>query len=180
MKKLKIILVFSCFFLVIISCSFIGCSGGYKLNDVSTQLPDSVKTFRLQTFVNNAPYQNPQLTPALSERLRQKISGQTKLTAVQNDNAHWDISGKITDYSVTTTGVTSTNGQSQASINRLTVTVHVTINKQIENRVEEFDVSRSFDFAANLSLQAAESTLLDQMVKNLSDEIFNHIFSNWD
>lgn len=67
----------------------------------------------------------------------------------------------------------------QATTNRLTVTVHVSLKKTLENKTDEFDVSRSADFSANLSLQQAEGQLLDEMVRNLTDEIFNHIFSNW-
>jgi len=55
----------------------------------------------------------------------------------------------------------------------------VFLKKTLENKTDEFDVSRSADFSANLSLQQAEGQLLDEMVRNLTDEIFNHIFSNW-
>jgi hypothetical protein len=154
-----------------------GC-GIYKLTE-SEPLPDSVKTFRVNTLMNAAPYQNPQLAPALSDKLRQKIGGQTKLIATNSDNAHYDISGTITDYSPSTTGVSNTNGQTQASLNRLTVTVHIVVNKTLSNDKEEFDVSRSFDFNANRSLQSVESELLPEIIRNLSDEIFNHIFSKW-
>ena len=51
--------------------------------------------------------------------------------------------------------------------------------KTQENKTEEFDVNRNADFSANLSLQQAEGQLLDELVRNLTDEIFNHIFSNW-
>jgi len=47
------------------------------------------------------------------------------------------------------------------------------------NDVKEADVSLSFDFNANQSLQQAEASLLDEMVRQLSDEIFNRIFSDW-
>ena len=47
------------------------------------------------------------------------------------------------------------------------------------NETDEFDVSRSFDYSANLSLQQAEGQLLDEVVRSLTDDIFNHIFSNW-
>jgi hypothetical protein len=73
----------------------------------------------------------------------------------------------------------STNGQQQSSINRLTVRVHVTINKRKEGKVDEYDVSRSFDFSARQSLQTAEASLLDEMIRNLTDEIFNKLFSDW-
>jgi len=155
-----------------------GC-GVYRFNDIGT-IPDSVKTVRVNFIENRAPYVNPQLSPNLTDRLKQKIVNQTRLTQTNSDNAHYDLKGTITDYSVSTTGVTTVNGRSQPSLNRLTVTVQMTLTNQLSNQPpQDFTVSRSFDFGANQTIQQAESTLLDDMVRNLTDEIFNHIFSNW-
>lgn len=154
------------------------CKVSYGFSDKSS-IPDSIKTVKINTISNTASYVNPQITPNLTEKLRQKVINQTKLTNTNNDNADWEITGEIRDYSVSTTGVTSTNGQQQASINRLTVGVHITINKRKENKVQEYDVSRSFDFSARQSLQSAEAALLDEMIRNLTDEIFNRLFSEW-
>ncbi len=167
--------------LLIISSMFIGTGTGckiYSFNDVGT-IPDSVKTVRINFIENRAPYVNPQLSPALTDRIKQRITSQTRLSNTSSDNAHWDIGGTITDYSVITTGVSAAGGRQQETINRLTVSVRITIFKQLENKTEEFDVSRSFDFSANQSLQTAEANLLDDMIRNLTDEIFNRIFSNW-
>jgi outer membrane lipopolysaccharide assembly protein LptE/RlpB len=154
-----------------------GC-GIYSFHEKGT-IPDSIKTVRVNFIENRAPYVNPQLSPNLTDRLKQKIVNQTRLTQTNNDNAHYDIHGSITDYSVSTTGISNNNGQSQTSINRLTVSVHITLTNQLAGTNQEFDVSRSFDFPANQSLQQAESGLLDEMIRNLTDEIFNRIFSNW-
>ena len=164
--------------LAILLFTFSSC-GIYSLTEKVTAIPDTIKTIKITTFENRAPYQNPQLSPLLTDRLRQKIVNQTKLTNTNSDNSDWEIVGRIDDYSVTTTGVSATNGQTQASINRLNVRVHITLNRRKENKVEEYDVSRSFDFNATQTLQAAETSLMDEMVRNLSDEIFNHLFSNW-
>jgi hypothetical protein len=134
---------------------------------------------RIQFIENKARIVNPQLSPRLSDKLRQKIVSQTRLSQTNNENADYDIGGWISDYSVTTSGVSGTNGQQQASVQRLTVTVHIIRNDQKSNKVLEYDVSRSFDFKANISLQEAEAALLDNMVQTLTDEIFNRIFSNW-
>jgi hypothetical protein len=151
----------------------------YSFKDVGT-IPDSVKTVRVNFIENKAPYVNPQLSPTLTDRLRQKIVNQTRLTSTNSDNAHYDIHGYISDYSVSTTGITSANGRSQSSINRLTVTVNMSLTNTLSGLPpQEFTVSRNFDFPASQSLQSVESGLLDEMVRNLSDEIFNHIFSNW-
>ena len=104
---------------------------------------------------------NTQLTPNLTDRIRQKINNQTKI-------------------SLTTSGVTSADGKSTASINRLSVSVKINLTNQLDEKSsKEVTVSRQFDFPANQSLQQAESTLLDEMVRNLTDEIFNQLFSNW-
>jgi hypothetical protein len=158
---------------------FSACKVSYGLKEKVSSIPDTVKTVKINQITNRAPYVNPQISPALTDRLRQKIINQTKLTNVNNENADWEITAEIQDYSVSTTGVTSTNGQQQSSINRLNVRVHVIINKRKENKVEEHDVSRSFDFSARQSLQTAEATLLDEMIRNLTDEIFNKLFSDW-
>lgn len=147
--------------------------GVYSFADVS--IPDSIKTIRINLLENRAPYVNPQLHPTLTDRVKQKILNQTRLTQTNNENAHYDISGYISDYSVSTTGVAGNRGV----MNRLTVGVHITLANQLSNTKQEFDISRSFEFDANVTLQAAERQLLEEMVRNLTDDIFNRVFSNW-
>ena len=149
------------------------CHVSYSLHDVS--IPDSIKTVKVNFIENKARYVNPRLSPALTDKLRQKIVGQTRLTQTNGDNADWEITGYVSDYSVSTSGIS----QQQSSINRLNVSVHITLFKRKESDQKEFDVSHPFDFPANLTLQAAESQLSDQIIRDMTDEIFNHIFSDW-
>ena len=146
----------------------------YKFNDAS--IPTDVKTVKIGFIENRARYINPQLSQKFTDKLQQKITTGTKLTRTNNDDAHYVINGTITGYDATqTVGISA----QQATINRLTVTLHITLRKTLENKTDEFDVSRSFDYSANLSLQQAEGQLLEEVVRTLTDEIFNHIFSNW-
>jgi hypothetical protein len=150
------------------------CHVGYKLND--TFIPDTIKTVKVIQLENRARYVNPQLSQKLTERLRQKITGQTHLTQTNSENADWEITGFISDYSVSTSGIS----QQQASTNRLNVAVSVTLfNRKANIQNDPVTVSHSFDFPANLTLQAAEARLLDEIVRNMTDEIFNHVFSGW-
>jgi hypothetical protein len=149
-------------------------SGCYSFKDVS--IPPEVKTARVSYIENKARYINPQLSPQLSEKLRQKINNQTRLTLVQAEDAHYDISGYVSDYSVTTSGIS----QQQAATNRLTVTVTIIFKNNLDpTKNFESPVSRSFEFSANLSLQQAEAQLTETIIQNMTDEIFNKIFSNW-
>ena len=160
--------------LIAILCilSFSSC-GIYTFKDVS--IPADVKTVKIGYFENKARYINPQLSPRLSDAVQQKISNQTRLTRVNSDDAHYQISGYINRYDVSTSGISA----QQAATDRLTVGVHITLFKSLENKTEEFDVSRDFEFSANLTLGQAEAQLFDDIIKNLTDEIFNKIFSNW-
>jgi hypothetical protein len=156
------------------ACTIAGC-GIYTLNDVSIDYT-KVKTIKLFTIENKASYVNPQLSPKLYDKLSQKFVNSTKLTRTNNDDAHYQVIATITGYNPSqTVGISA----QQATTNRLTVSVHVVLKKTLENKSEEFDVTRNADFSANLSLQQAEGQLLDELVRNLTDEIFNHIFSNW-
>lgn len=150
----------------------------YKFRDVS--IPDSIKTVKVNFIENRAPYVNPQLSPRLTDKIRQKIVSQTRLSQTNNDNADWDIKGHISNYSFSTTGLTTTQGGNrQQTTNRLTVTVHIILNDQKANKTQEYDVSRNFEFSANQSIQQAEAGLGDEIIRGLTDDIFNRIFSNW-
>lgn len=182
MKKYSNLLI-----LILIICGgllVVGGSSGckvYSFADVS--IPDSIKTVRINFIENRAQYVNPRLAPNLTDRLKQKIINQTRLTQTNNETAHYDIFSTITGYTVSTSGVTTTGTGNQrsreSSMNRLTVSLNITLNDRLSNKEQEFSVSRSFDFQANLTLQQAESQLLDAMVRDLTDDIFNRIFSNW-
>ena len=147
----------------------------YSTKDTSP-IPAEVKTFRVNYFENKANYVNPQLTPQLTERLKQRIIGQTRLRQINGDEANYDISGYLTEYSVTTSGVSNQN----ASTNRLNVTFHLIFKNKLDQKKDfETDITSNYDFDARLNLQQAEAKLGNDILKNLSDQIFNKIFSNW-
>jgi hypothetical protein len=145
----------------------------YRFKDVS--IPDSIKTVKVNFIENRARYVNPQLSPQLTDKLRQKIVNQTRLTQTNGDEADWEISGAVTDYSVSTAAISN----QQNATDRLTVSVTVTLYDRLANKSKDYNVSHSFDFSASLTLQQAETQLSDEIIRNLTDEIFNQLFSNW-
>ena len=158
------------FFLIIL---FSSC-GVYTFRDISVDY-SKIKTIKISYIENKASYVNPQLSQKLTVAFQQKVTSLTKLTSVTTDDANYQVSGAITGYSVSTSGISS----GQAATNRLTVTVHIDFLNTVDNKPDKFDISRDFDFPASQTLTQAESALIDEIVKNLSDEIFNKIFSNW-
>lgn len=162
--------------LSLITLYFISLSTGcgiYRFNDAS--VPDSIKTIKVNYIENRAPYINPQLSPRLTDKLRQKFNNQTKMTLTNSDNADWEITCEIRDYSLSTSAI---SGQ-QAANNRITVSVHIVQGGQKTEKTNEYDISRSFEFGGNQTLQQAEGALLEEMIRTLTDEIFNKLFSNW-
>ncbi len=159
---------------ILLLSTLLQACGVYSFKDAL--IPADVKTVKIGFIDNRARYVNPQLAPLLTDKIQQKIISQTKLTRTNSDDAHYQIFATITNYDPSqTVGV---SGQTAAS-NRLTVTVHVVLKKTLENKELEFDVSRNFDFSANLTLNQAESQLMDEIVRSITDDIFNQIFSNW-
>jgi len=160
--------------LAMIGISFlISSCGVYTFKDIS--IPADIKTVKLHFIENKARYVNPQLSPRLTNKLQDKIVGQTRLTRVEGEDADWVISGYISDYSVVTSGISS----QQASTNRLTVGAHIILKDNKTLKDNEYDVTKSFEFSATQTIQQAEAALADQIIQGLSDEIFNRLFSNW-
>jgi hypothetical protein len=147
--------------------------GVYSFKDVS--IPPEVKTVKIGFIENKARYVNPQLSPRLTDKLQQKVINQTRLTRTNNDDAHYQISGYISNDMISTSGISSQS----AATNRLTIGVHIIFVNTLLNKTDEFDITRNFDFAATLSRPQAEQALQEEIIRTLTDEIFNHIFSNW-
>ncbi len=147
----------------------------YSFKDTSP-IPQEVKTFRVNYLENRAQYVNTQLSPQLTEKLKQKIISTTRLRQTNDDDAHYDISGFVTQYFTSTISISGSN----ASGNRLTVSFHLVFRNTLDEKKNfETDLTRTFDFPATQSLTQAEASLNNDIVKNIVDEIFNKIFSNW-
>ncbi len=157
------------FLLILPSC------GVYTFKDISIDYT-KVKTIRISYIENKSRFVDPQFSPQLTDKLRQKITNQTRLTQVQTEDANYDVSGYVSDFSISTSGVSN----QQASTNRLTVTVHLIFKNRVDDKQsKETDISRNFDYSATLSFTDAEPQLLPTIISNMTDEIFNAIFSNW-
>lgn len=156
----------------LIALGTVSC-GIYSFRDVS--IPPEVKTIKINYIQNRAQYINPQLSPKLTDAFTKKVIQQTKLRRIEDANADYVVDSEITNYMITTSGVS----QNEAATNRISVGVHITLYDNFKNDVKEYGITRDFDFPASQSFTQAEARLMDEMIKTISDEIFNKIFSNW-
>jgi Lipopolysaccharide-assembly len=153
----------------------------YSFRD--TSIPPEVKSIHLAYIENRARLVNPALAPALNDAIRQKINNQaSKLAQIETTDADYDVTAYVSDYSYSTSGISN----QQASSNRLSVTVHIVFKNNLDPTGKkvppanfEADVTRNFDFPATTSITDAEAQLLPTITSNLTDEIFNKLFSNW-
>lgn len=163
------------YLLAIILFSLASLQGTCRFSMKDVSIPADIKTVKVSYIENKARYINPQLSPKLSDKLRQKIVNQTRLSQI-NGEADYEISGYISDYSVSTSGISDR----QVASNNLNVTVHLVFkNRKDDKKNFEADLTRNFPFSATKSLSQAESELTEQVITSLTDEIFNRIFSNW-
>jgi hypothetical protein len=176
-RRNKLFRFWQVFAIMAILASLISC-GVYSFKDVS--IPPQVKSIRIGFVENRSRYVDPVLSPLLTDKFKTKIASQTKLVQIQSESADYDVSAYISDYSVSTAGVSN----QAASINRLTVTVHLSLkNKFADQKVGtpdfDTDITRIFDFPATQNLNDAQAQLEPTIVSQLSDDMFNRLFSNW-
>lgn len=151
-----------------------GCTGGYSFTGAS--IPPGAKTISVKTFPNYAPTVNPQLSQKLTDELRNMFSSQTSLS-VANSDGDLQIEGEITGYATRASSLSSTD---EVSMNRLTVTIKVRFTNTV-NEEANFDqsFSRYRDYNASRDFSSVESALVDEIVTELCEDVFNKAVVNW-
>ncbi|MBR3784104.1 MAG: LptE family protein [Bacteroidales bacterium] len=150
------------------------CTGGYSFTGAS--IPQGAKTISVATFPNYAPTVNPQLSQKLTDELMQMFASQTTLDVTTSDG-DLQVSGEITGYD---TRASALSASDEVSMNRLTITVKV---KFVNTKDPEADFEQQFsryrDYAATLDFSAVESNLMNEIVTELCEDIFNKAVVNW-
>ena len=151
---------------------FSGC-GVYSFSGATIE----GKNIKIHQLDNKARNVEPSLASTLTDKLRSRILSQTGLSSVTRDDADYDMTGAITSYEVTVTGIT---GVQVASKNRLTLSIQVTFKNRLN---EKANFSQSFtrfsDFDASQILDNVKTALIDDIGNQLADDIFNKAFVNW-
>jgi CBS domain-containing protein len=152
-------------------------SGGCGIYSFSgTSIQSDVKTITLNYFEYKALKVNPTLSNDLTEAMKDKFRKMTRLEQVDEDG-DMELEGAITGYDVRAAAITA---DEVAAKNRLTVTVHIkfTNNKYPEDNVEK-DFSAYAEYDSTNTLDAVESTLCEQIVEQLAEDIFNACVAQW-
>lgn len=167
MLKIKIYLLF--FVLALASCKI-------KYSFKGITIPPEAKSISVDVFTNNATLTNPNEAMKFTQKLRDAVSSQTNLALVKQ-NGDLRFEGYISDYTVAPVAIQSGD---QAALNRLTITIMVKyFNKFEPAKNFERPFTRFFDYKSNQNLTSIENTALDEINKQITEDVFNAAFNNW-
>lgn len=153
----------------------LSCSVSYKFNGASIDYTKT-KTIQIADFPNRSTYIWGPMAPMFNNALKDLYANHTKLVQVKR-NGDLKIDGEIIQYSQRNKSVSSEGYSAQTELS-MTVNVRFTNTK---NRQEDFE--RQFTATAvyetTMSLNSVQEQLVTDMVKDLTEQIFNATVANW-
>lgn len=151
------------------------CTISYKLNASSIDY-NIVKTITIEPFANRASYQWAPMASMFNNSLSEKYNSQTKLRQTKRDG-DLQISGEITAYDQTNKSISS-DGYSAMVQLKMTVKVTFKNNTRHDDDFEKsFTSSREYDSTQQLA--AVQEELVQQMIDDIVDQIFNATVAKW-
>ena len=170
---LAVVVLVICHLSLIISLS--SCSVSYKFNMSSIDYT-KIKTIQIAEFPIRSSYVWGPMASIFNNQLKDQYADHTKLSIVKR-NGDLKLEGEITRYEQRNKSVSAEGYSSQVE---LTMTVNVRFTNNV-NRQQDFEQqftsSKSYD--SNLSLNSVQEELVTQMVKDITDQIFNATVANW-
>lgn len=152
-----------------------GCSVSYKFNGASIDYTKT-KTIQIADFPIRASYTWAPMGPMFNNELRSQFSDHTRLQIVKR-NGDLKLEGEITRYDQRNKGVSSEGHSSMVELS-ITVNVRFTNNiKHSDDFEQQFTATSSYE--STQSLTSVQDALVEEMVKNVCEQIFNAAVANW-
>ena len=152
-----------------------GCRISYKFTGASIDYT-KVKSVCIEQFQNRAAYQWGPMATMFNEALTDAFVQQTKLEQVAR-GGDLQLAGEITSYDQFNKSISS-DGYSAMVQLKMTVNVRFTNNTNHDEDFErQFSATRDFD--ATQSLDSVQEELVEQMIKEIVEAIFNAAVANW-
>lgn len=174
MKKLFTI-HYSLFILSALLVLTAACSVSYKFNGSSIDY-SKVKTIQIADFPIRSSYVWAPMGPMFNNKLKDQFANHTRLSQVRK-NGDLKIEGEITQYTQRNKSVAAEGYSAQAELS-ITVRVRFTNNT---NHKEDFDQSftATSSYETTQSLASVQEGLVEEMLKDICDQIFNATVANW-
>lgn len=162
-------------FLTITMVILSACSVSYKFNGASIDYT-KVHTIQIADFPIRSAYVWGPMGPMFNNALKDAYANHTKLQQVKR-GGDLKVEGEITQYQHRNKSVSSEGYSAQTELS-ITVNVRFTNNA---NHKEDFErqFTATSSYETTRSLQSVQQQLVEEMVKDLTDQIFNATVANW-
>lgn len=150
------------------------CTISYKFNGASIDY-SKVKSISISEFPNNAALVYPPLAIKFNEELNNIYAQQTRLKIIRT-GGDLSLEGAITDYSVVPLSVGS---NALATENRLNLSVKIYFLNNVTGEERESTFSSNRTFPSSSTLNDVQDSLLEEMIEEIIDQIFNSTVANW-
>ena len=154
---------------------FSSCSVSYKFNGASIDYTKT-KTIQIADFPIRAAYVWAPMGPMFNNEMKNQFADHTRLKLV-NRNGDLKLEGEITRYDQRNKGVSS---EGHSSMVELSMTVNARFTNNV-NHNEDFEqqFSATTSYESTQSLSSVQDALVEEMVKNICEQIFNQAVANW-
>ncbi len=161
--------------LSITSVVFTACKVSYKFNGASIDY-NKVHTIQIADFPIRSAYVWGPMAPMFNNALKDVYANHTKLQQVKH-GGDLKVEGEITNYQQRNKSVTSEGHSAQTE---LSITVNVRFTNT-SNHKEDFErqFTATSSYETTKSLQSVQQQLVEEMIKDLTDQIFNATVANW-
>lgn len=141
-----------------------------------TGVNTDARTATVQYFTPTASLAKPNVGQVFTEGLKDALSGQGRLNLV-NTGADLVYEGTISGYSTSPVAI---QGNDQAAMNRLTITVQLKFT-DIKKSEKSFETSfsRYADYSSSQSLTTVEDQLIRDITEQLIQDIVNKTLQDW-
>jgi len=151
------------------------CTVSYRFNGASIDY-ETTKTIQIDNFPIRSAYVWAPMQSIFQNKLTDIYTNQTKLRQVKK-NGDLQLAGEIVAFDQYNKGISSDGYSSQVQL-KMTVNVRFVNNKKHTDDFErQFSATTEYD--ASQQLTAVQEELVTQMVKDITDQIFNATVANW-
>lgn len=152
----------------------IACSISYSFTGTNINY-DVIKTIQIDKIANRAPYGWAPMEAMFNNELQDKYANSTRLRLVKR-NGDLQVAGEITGYDQFNKAVSADGYSSQVQL-KLTVNIRFRNNKMNQQWEKQFSATTQYD--ARQSLASVQETLVDEMITDIVDQIFNATVADW-
>ncbi len=164
------------FFRIFLLIASLFAAGSCRISLSSTGVSSDARSARVSFFLPTAPLAKPTVGQTFTESLKDILSSQGKLDMV-NSGGDLVYEGSVSGYA---TAPVAIQGNDQAALNRLTITVSLKFtNTKNEKKSFETSFSRYADFSSSQSLSAVEDQLIKDITDQLVQDVFNRTMQDW-